>query len=652
MMSKYRNDDGYDREERHAEDRRRIMTLWQRFEDSKPGVWASRHTSLLERLSDEESRFAARAGVLVCVAALMLAMLLFVGTGGNVVAWMLLTVPVFAVTFGLVMALWMFWDAYRDSGERAADWLSTRPGVATWRQIAADYGARAVDRDVVPAVLPRMLEDFRDGRPGAVRPRPWHAAWYVGESWHLEVWLGCERHIYVLGPTRSGKTVSVVIPCVVEAPGFVLATSTRGDIIKATRWMREAGVMDRARGAKYGNRGPGTTHIFDPEGVAADDPDTRHNMAWTPLQGCADPTVAMRRAQTMVAIGGMGSGSNNQEWGVTATRYVQAMLYAAAIADRTISDCYRWSLSPEAAQEAADLIRRYTPDREMDRWAATLNALPHVDPRQKGSEWFGVKNAFSILADPAVRARMNLSPSDPRLIDPKSMVLRGDTVYVLSKPKRDGESAGNAGVFVSLLLDTFQEACQAIAFDRATGSRGKIEPPARFVLDELSNIEKWPGLRNAITQGGGNGYQLIIVEQSRQQMADEKDGYGKAVEQTVWENCHRIMLKGVSDDETLKWWINQIGTHHRIRRESSWNPGQGPLGGVSTRHEREESVTQRELSLLPVGYALVEPLGQAPALVHLIMFMHRAWWRPGAPSPRALMRAARPNTNARGSVMA
>ena len=337
----------------------------------------------------------------------------------------------------------------------------------------------------------------------------------------------------------------------------------------------------------------------------------------------------MRRAQTMVAIGGMGSGSNNQEWGVSATMYVQAMLYAAAIADRTINDCYRWSLSPEAAQEAADLIRKYTPEREMDRWAATLNALPHVDPRQKGSEWFGVKNAFSILADPNVRARMNLSPSDPRLIDPKRMVLRGDTVYVLSKPRRDGGVAGNAGIFVSLLLDTFQEACQDLAFDKASGSRGKIEPPARFVLDELSNIEKWPGLRNAITQGGGNGYQLIIVEQSRQQMADEKDGYGKAVEQTVWENCHRIMLKGVSDDETLKWWISQIGTHHRTRRESSWNPGQGPLGGLTTRHERKESVTQQELSLLPVGYALVEPLGQAPALVHMIMFHDRDWWREG-----------------------
>ena len=89
------------------------------------------------------------------------------------------------------------------------------------------------------------------------------------------------------------------------------------------------------------------------------------------------------------------------------------------------------------------------------------------------------------------------------------------------------------------------------------------------------------------------------------------------------------MLKGVSYDETLKWWISQIGTHHRTRRESSWNPGQGPLGGLTTRHEREEYVTQQELSLLPVGYALVEPLGQAPALVRMIMFMRRAWWREG-----------------------
>lgn len=161
---------GYDREELNSDNRRKVMDAWKRFESSKPGVWLSRHTDLLERLSDEESHLVARVGAMVCVFALILSMVLFLAVQGNMLAWTLLTLPVFAVAFMVVMALWIFWDAYRDSEERAADWLSTRPGVATWRQLAADYGPRAINRDVVPSVLPRMLADFRDRKPGAIRP--------------------------------------------------------------------------------------------------------------------------------------------------------------------------------------------------------------------------------------------------------------------------------------------------------------------------------------------------------------------------------------------------------------------------------------------------------------------------------------------------
>lgn len=177
-----------------------------------------------------------------------------------------------------------------------------------------------------------------------VWPRPWQAAMYVGECHHVGVWLSLEMHAYVLGPTRSGKTVTVVIPAVVEAPGFVLATSTRSDIISATRRLRERGVADPSTGARYGGRG--RVHIFDPEGLGAADPLTRHNMRWTPLQGCEDPTTAMRRAQTLVGVGGLGQGSNNREWGVSAGGYIQALLYAAAISNLPISKCYEWSVSP------------------------------------------------------------------------------------------------------------------------------------------------------------------------------------------------------------------------------------------------------------------------------------------------------------------
>lgn len=577
-----------------VDSRRRVMAVWRGFEDSRAGVWLAEHTGLLAALSREGSVLVRRLAVGVLLAAMAFTLLLFAAAGGDPVAGGLLSMPFWMAALAVCAVLWAFWDAYRDSGERLVDRLSSAPGMATRRQVAAACGVREVMRTMVPSVLPAMLAAaMRERRMGGdpVWPRPWQAAMYVGECHHVGVWLSLEMHAYVLGPTRSGKTVTVVIPAVVEAPGFVLATSTRSDIISATRRLRERGVTDPSTGARYGGRG--RVHIFDPEGLGAADPLTRHNMRWTPLQGCEDPTTAMRRAQTLVGVGGLGQGSNNREWGVSAGGYIQALLYAAAISNLPISKCYEWSVSPRKALEAADLIREHTGEREMLRWADTIRGLETMDTRQRSSEWFGVRNAFAILADPKVRSTMDFSPRDPRLIDPRRMVEDHDTVYVLSRPKSQAGGGVNAGLFAVLLLDTFQEACQDLALSREASGPNlrKIEPPARFVLDELSNIETWGGLRNAITQGGGNGYQLLVVEQSRDMMVRD---YDRETEQTVWNNCNRIMLGGVTDRDSLEWWGMQIGRHEVTRFESTWNPGQGPLGGVTERRGAEETV-------LPVG---------------------------------------------------
>lgn len=605
-------------EEMGADARARVLAWWRRVREGRFGVWLERHTGVLDALAGEESLLARRLAAAILLVGFVFGALAFLASGGSVAVAGVLALPVWLLALAGAAGVWVFWDAYRDSDERIVDRLASNPGLATFRQVAEGYSTRSVMRDVVPQVLPRMLERHLSDR-SLPAPMPWQAAWMAGRAHHMDVWLSAERHVYVLGPTRSGKTVGVVIPAVVEAPGFCLATSTRADVIRATRRLRGRGAYDPSTGARW----PASrVHVFDPEGVG-DGSGVAHDMMWTPLLGCEDPSTARRRAQTLVSIGGLGEGSTNAEWGVSAASYVQALLYAAAVADRPVSDCYRWSLSPENAMEAADLIRRYTPERGMDLWAATLEALPKVDPRQKGSEWFGVKNAFSILSDPRVRARVDWRPRDPRLRTPRRMVEDGDTVFVLSRPKREGEASGNSGVFAALLLDSFQEACQGLAID--ADGRGKIEPPARFVLDELSNIATWPGLRNAVTQGGGNGYQLVIVEQSRRAMAYD---YGQETESVVWSNCAKVMLKGVDDPESLSWWVDAMGRHGLTRTERSWNPGQGPLGGLSERHETEDNATRRDLSQLPRGYALVQPIGMRPALVRTVHFMERGWWDP------------------------
>ena len=72
------------------------------------------------------------------------------------------------------------------------------------------------------------------------------------------------------------------------------------------------------------------------------------------------------------------------------------------------------------------------------------------------------------------------------------------------------------------------------------------------MLDELSNIETWGGLRNAITQGGGNGYQLLVVEQSRDMMVRDYDRETET--EPFGTTATRIMLGGVTDRDSLEWW--------------------------------------------------------------------------------------------------
>ena len=73
------------------------------------------------------------------------------------------------------------------------------------------------------------------GTDGAVSPRPEHA-------------------VLVVGPPRSGKTTSIVIPNVLAAPGAVVTTSTKPDVLLAT-----AGADAVRDGAGCGTRAARST---------------------------------------------------------------------------------------------------------------------------------------------------------------------------------------------------------------------------------------------------------------------------------------------------------------------------------------------------------------------------------------------------------
>ena len=82
-----------------------------------------------------------------------------------------------------------------------------------------------------------------------------------------------DMHIDIWGP-RTGKTTSRAVPSILDAPGAVLVTSNKRDIVDASRLPRE-------------ERGP--VWVFDPQSIAAEEP----NWWWNPLSYVTDEVLSL-----------------------------------------------------------------------------------------------------------------------------------------------------------------------------------------------------------------------------------------------------------------------------------------------------------------------------------------------------------------------
>ena len=65
-----------------------------------------------------------------------------------------------------------------------------------------------------------------------------------------------DMHIDIWGP-RTGKTSSRAVPAILDAPGSVLVTSNKRDVVDATRDVRAAA---------------GPVWVFDPQAIAVEEP--------------------------------------------------------------------------------------------------------------------------------------------------------------------------------------------------------------------------------------------------------------------------------------------------------------------------------------------------------------------------------------------
>ena len=227
-----------------------------------------------------------------------------------------------AVAGFVAFAGWRLWRF--DVGANKTASPVRAEGLAPRSEVRRAAGARA------------LVARSKTLRPSLQRPRPAYVGYRLGTSRGVVCWASVEDSMLLLGPPRSGKGQSVVIPMILDAPGAVVTTSTRPDNLAITL-------------AARASRGP--VAVFDPQRLAQR-ATPLPALRWSLVRGCESPQMAIIRAEALVSETSRSGVESGTFWRQQALAATRCMLHAAALGGRSPSDLYRWSHSAPGAKEA------------------------------------------------------------------------------------------------------------------------------------------------------------------------------------------------------------------------------------------------------------------------------------------------------------
>ncbi|WP_137772228.1 MULTISPECIES: type IV secretory system conjugative DNA transfer family protein [unclassified Microbacterium] len=388
-----------------------------------------------------------------------------------------------------------------------------------------------------------------------------------------------DMHIDIWGP-RTGKTTSRAVPAILEAPGGVLVTSNKRDVVDATRDVRaEAGPV----------------WVFDPQGIALEQP----TWWWNPLSYVTDEVRAAKLADHF-ASGSRDPGAKTDAYFDPAGQdLLGGLLLAAALDSRPITDVYGWLTRP-TEEEPIGILRRGGYDLTADQVRGVITA----PEKQRGGIYGTAQQMASCLTNRQVAAWVN-PQGEPDLrpqFDPAAFVRDGGTLYSLSK-----EGRGTAGPLVTALTVAVVEAAEELA---AGSAGGRLSVPLLGVLDEAANVCRWRELPNLYSHYGSRGIVLMTILQSWSQGVDV---WGDSGMRKLWSASNvKVYGGGVSEDAFLESLSKLIGDYDR--QASSVSSGRGGRS-VNQQLHRERILDVADLAAMPKGRAVVLSSGNRPTLI-------------------------------------
>lgn len=478
-----------------------------------------------------------------------------------------------AVATGLlVLVLLLAGIKVMGAGSSRVDHLArsmSRPG--DFREMTKERAAKDAGRLHAGAAGPGVpLAKLTNGG------RQLYASWEWVQTW-------------IMGP-RAGKTTCVCVPQIVETGGPVLATSNKRDIVDLTRGPRsEKGVV----------------WVHDVQGIIGEPA----SWWWNPLTFVTSMMRAEALSDVFVSSATSAGAQSDAYFESDGKRLLSHLFYAAAVADRPITDVARWVQDPEDE----------TPVRELraaghGQLAESLARIQQLTPKQRDGvfgtarPWVNVLTYDSVI--PWIRDTGALGRAE---FDHRRFASTTDTLYLISKEGAGTARAITGALTMAILTDAEEHA--------ASLASGRLSPPLLGVLDEVANVCRWRQLPDVYSHYGSRG---IVLSSFFQGWDQGVEAFGREGMRKLWNASNvRVAGSGLQDADFLPFLSQVVGDRDVVRRTSS----SAARGGrsVSTSVQRERILDVSDLAAMPRGRAVLSTSGAPAALVTLTHYSSKPY---------------------------
>ncbi len=389
-----------------------------------------------------------------------------------------------------------------------------------------------------------------------------NATIYLGRTGRGDATSGDERSTLVIGPSRSGKTSSIIIPNLLLSTRSVVVTSTKPDVVNAMA----------------GRRTDGATLLFDPSGTVPT-PRGVTRIGYSPVNQSHEWDGALLATRSLVDVARRSHVERSDDhWTERASALVAPLIHATALRGESLGHLAT-VIDQRHGDDALSTLRTRYGDHHPS--VALLQGIMETDERERSGIWSTASGLFAGLRTDAARAASRGAPLD---VDE---FLNGPHQLHIVAPSR------YQAVSTPLIVGLIEEVVHA-TYDRHVAGANLL-----LALDELANVAPLPRLASIVSEGGGQGVLTLAclqdLSQARARWGAIADGFLSLFPTTV-------VLPGIADRQTLELLQRMAG--RTLVPTTSIHRGRGHRATYATSWVERDRATIGDLATGRPGWAL------------------------------------------------